>query len=206
MIHTFLKGRVDAPTLILLHGTGGTEHDLIPIAKIVDASANIIGIRGNVLENGNITRYFKRIEHGVFDQESLNQETNNLYNYLEDLAKKYNLDRKKFVLVGYSNGATMTASILQRFLNPVLGAILLHPFVPTKEKIPKDLSEVKVLITTADNDQICPPDHSEFLKDQFKNSYADTEIFYGDRKHSVSEDELAYIKSWYDTKILKKDQ
>ena len=206
MIHTFIKGESSKPTFILLHGTGGTEHDLVPIAKIIDSGANMIGIRGNVLENGVLTRYFKRVSHGVFDLESLNNETANLYNYLDDLAKKYNLDRNKFVLLGYSNGATMAASILQKYENPVMGAVLLHPFIPTKDRKPKDLSKVQVLITTAQNDQMCPPDHSEFLNDIFKNSYAASEVYYGNQKHSVSEAELSYIKTWYDQKLLKKGQ
>jgi phospholipase/carboxylesterase len=203
MVHIFLKANPEHPTFILLHGTGGNENDLIPLAKTIDPRANIIGIRGNVIEDGNITRYFKRIAHGIFDQDSLTQETNNLYYYLDTLATKYNLDRKKFVMMGYSNGATMTASILQRFKTPLLGAILLHPFIPTVEKKPSDLSMVKILVTTANNDLICPPDHSEFLKKQFQDAKAETDIYYGNRKHSISEDELAYIKAWYENKIKK---
>jgi phospholipase/carboxylesterase len=197
MKHIYKKGNINAPTFILLHGTGGTENDLIPFAEFIDASANIIGLRGNVLENNTITRFFKRIEHGIFDMESLNLETNSLYSFLDELAKMYKLDRSRFIFLGYSNGATMIASLLQKFNNPAMGALLLHPFIPNKDLKPNDLSKVKILITTANNDMICPPHHSEYLLESFKNAYATAEIYYGDSHHSISQAELTALKEWY---------
>jgi phospholipase/carboxylesterase len=197
MKHIFKKGNSGAPIFILLHGTGGSENDLVPFAEFIDSSANIVGLRGNVLENNSITRFFARIEHGVFDMASLNLETNNLNSFLDELASKYNLDRTRFILLGYSNGATMIASLLQKFTNPTMGAILLHPFIPNKDIKPSDLSKVKILITTANNDMICPPHHSEYLLESFKNAYANTEIFYGENNHSISQSELNALKEWY---------
>jgi phospholipase/carboxylesterase len=197
MKHVFKKGTNGAPTFILLHGTGGTENDLVPFAEFIDTSANIIGLRGNVLENNSNTRFFARIEHGVFDMASLNLETNKLNSFLDELASKYNLDRTRFILLGYSNGATMIASLLQQFNNPAMGAILLHPFIPNKDLKPNDLSKVKILITTANNDMICPPHHSEYLLESFKNAYANSEIFYGESNHSISQAELNALKEWY---------
>jgi phospholipase/carboxylesterase len=201
MIHIFKQGTKDGKTIVLLHGTGGSEHDLVPFAEFIDNQANIIGLRGNILENNTITRFFKRFDHGVFDLDSLATETNKINSYLDELASKYSLDKNKFILMGYSNGATMIASILQNYNNPVMGSILLHPFIPNKDLKPSDLSKTKVLITTASNDVICPPHHSEFLKDQFKNAYAEVEIFYGDKNHSISQPELVAIKTWYENNI-----
>jgi phospholipase/carboxylesterase len=201
MKHIFKKGNSGAPTFILLHGTGGSENDLVPFAEFIDSSANIVGLRGNVLENNSITRFFARIEHGVFDMASLNLETNNLNSFLDELASKYNLDRTRFILLGYSNGATMIASLLQKFTNPTMGAILLHPFIPNKDVKPSDLSKVKILITTANNDMICPPHHSEYLFESFKNVYANPEIYYGESNHSISQAELNALKEWYRRQI-----
>jgi phospholipase/carboxylesterase len=201
MKHIFKKGNSGAPTFILLHGTGGSENDLVPFAEFIDSSANIVGLRGNVLENNSITRFFARIEHGVFDMASLNLETNNLNSFLDELASKYNLDRTRFILLGYSNGATMIASLLQKFTNPTMGAILLHPFIPNKDVKPSDLSKVKILITTANNDMICPPHHSEYLLESFKNAYANAEISYGESNHSISQAELNALKEWYRRQI-----
>jgi phospholipase/carboxylesterase len=201
MKHIFKKGNSGAPTFILLHGTGGSENDLVPFAEFIDSSANIIGLRGNVLENNTITRFFARIEHGVFDMMSLNLETNNLNSFLDELASKYKLDRARFILIGYSNGATMIASLLQKFVNPAMGAMLLHPFIPNKEIQPSDLSKVKILITTASNDMICPPHHSEYLLESFKNAYANPEIYYGESNHSISQAELNALKEWYRRQI-----
>jgi phospholipase/carboxylesterase len=201
MKHIFKKGNSGAPTFILLHGTGGSENDLVPFAEFIDSSANIIGLRGNVLENNTITRFFARIEHGVFDMMSLNLETNNLNSFLDELASKYKLDRARFILLGYSNGATMIASLLQKFVNPAMGAMLLHPFIPNKEIQPSDLSKVKILITTASNDMICPPHHSEYLLESFKNAYANPEIYYGESNHSISQAELNALKEWYRRQI-----
>jgi phospholipase/carboxylesterase len=128
---------------------------------------------------------------------SLNLETNKLNSFLDELASKYNLDRTRFILLGYSNGATMIASLLQQFNNPAMGAILLHPFIPNKDLKPNDLSKVKILITTANNDMICPPHHSEYLLESFKNAYANSEIFYGESNHSISQAELNALKEWY---------
>lgn len=200
MIHIFKPGK-NNNTLILLHGTGGSENDLIPFAQFIDEQANIVGLRGNVLENNTITRFFKRFDHGVFDMQNLKEETDKLYLFFDELASKYNLDRTKFILLGYSNGATMIASILQNYANPTMGAMLLHPFIPNQELKPADLSKTKVLITTASNDVICPPHHSEFLNDQFKNAYAEVELFYGDKNHSISQPELAALKTWYEKNI-----
>jgi phospholipase/carboxylesterase len=201
MKHIFKKGANGAPTFILLHGTGGSENDLVPFAEFIDSSANIIGLRGNVLENNTITRFFARIEHGVFNMTSLNLETNNLNSFLDELASKYKLDRARFILLGYSNGATMIASLLQKFVNPAMGAMLLHPFIPNKEIQPSDLSKVKILITTASNDMICPPHHSEYLLESFKNAYANPEIYYGESNHSISQAELNALKEWYRRQI-----
>ncbi|HEY4579273.1 MAG TPA: carboxylesterase, partial [Savagea sp.] len=110
MIHHFFKGQAHRPVYLLLHGTGGTEHDLIPLAKQLDAQASILTVRGEVQENG-MSRFFKRIAEGVFDLEDLKLRTERLYVFIQEAAKQYQFSVEDVVLVGYSNGANIAANL-----------------------------------------------------------------------------------------------
>src|SRR5690625_6155548 len=95
MKHIFQKGTDQSkPTFVLLHGTGGTEHDLLPIAEKIDPEVNILSVRGNVLENG-MPRFFKRLAEGVFDEEDLVFRKKELYEFLEKAAEKYGFNRDR---------------------------------------------------------------------------------------------------------------
>lgn len=113
MQHIFQKGTDPSkPTLVLLHGTGGTEHDLLPVAQIVSPESSVLSIRGNVLEHG-MPRFFRRLSEGVFDEEDLIFRTNELNEFLNEAATKYELDRNNFIAVGYSNGANIAGSLYE---------------------------------------------------------------------------------------------
>ena len=110
MKHLFQPGRRDgAPVLLLLHGTGGTERDLLPLAQVIDPTAPVLSVRGNVLENG-MPRFFRRLAEGVFDEEDLVFRTNELYEHLNAWAGEYGFDRGNVEAVGYSNGANLAGS------------------------------------------------------------------------------------------------
>ena len=112
MKHIFRQGKdLQGPTLLLLHGTGGTESDLLPLAEIIDADANVLSVRGNVQENG-MPRFFKRLAEGVFDEEDLISRTKELYEFLDEAAVEYQFDRNYVIAIGYSNGANIAASLL----------------------------------------------------------------------------------------------
>lgn len=132
MKHVFQKGNDSSrPTLLLLHGTGGNEHDLLPLAEIIDKDANVLSVRGNVLENG-MPRFFKRLAEGVFDEEDLIFRTTELNNFLDEAAEKYEFDRTNITAVGYSNGANIAASLMFHYENALKTAILHHPMVPRR--------------------------------------------------------------------------
>jgi len=132
MRHIFQKGNdLSKPTLLLLHGTGGTEHDLLPIAEIIDPNASVLSVRGNVSENG-MPRFFKRLAEGVFDEKDLIFRTKELYDFLDEAAEKYALDRANMYAIGYSNGANIAASLLFHYKDVLKGAILHHPMVPRR--------------------------------------------------------------------------
>lgn len=162
MRHIFQEGSDPSrPTLLLLHGTGGNEHDLIPLAQAIDSEASFLSVRGNVLENG-MPRFFRRLAEGVFDIEDLVFRTKELYDFLDEAAEKYGFDRKNVVAVGYSNGANIAGSLLFHYQDALKGAILHHAKVPRRGIDLPDLTGTKVFIGAGTNDPICP--REEFIE------------------------------------------
>jgi phospholipase/carboxylesterase len=120
-------------TLLLLHGTGGNEHDLLPIADLFGQSMNVLSVRGNVLEGG-MPRFFKRLGMGVFDEQDLQFRTDELVHFIDELAVKEGFDKNQIVALGYSNGANIAGGILMLYPELLAGAILLRPMRPLKQK------------------------------------------------------------------------
>src|SRR5690349_19321994 len=132
MKHIFINGNdASAPTLLLLHGTGGTENDLLPIAAAIDESASVLSVRGNVLENG-MPRFFRRLAEGVFDEEELIFRTQELHEFVNQASTEYGFERDNVVAIGYSNGANIAGSLLFHIPQSLRGAILHHPMVPRR--------------------------------------------------------------------------
>lgn len=149
-------------TLLLLHGTGGNEYDLLPLAEMIAPEAGILSVRGNVLENG-MPRFFRRIREGVFDEEDLLFRTKELYEFLHEAEKRYSFDKKKVIALGYSNGANIAASLLFHESPVFAGAMLFHPMVPRKGIVPPLLDGLPVFIAAGKNDPICPREETEHL-------------------------------------------
>ncbi|MFC2947458.1 alpha/beta hydrolase [Virgibacillus sediminis] len=199
MKHIFQQGsNPDKPTLLLLHGTGGTEEDLLPLAKEVDPEANVLSVRGNVLENG-MPRFFKRLAEGVFDEEDLIFRTKELNDFLNDAAKKYNFSRDNITAVGYSNGANIAASLLFHYQDSLAAAILHHPIVPRRGINLPDLSGKQVFIAAGINDPICPSEESEDLQSLLGNAGASVELHWENRGHQLTMAEVQAAKKWYQT-------
>src|ERR1700688_5047267 len=129
-IHRFEKGaEADARPLLLLHGPGGNENDLVPLGRMVAPSAPLLSPRGKVLENG-MPRFFRRLAEGVFDEKDLIQRTHELADFIGAASEKYGFDQKKLIAVGYSNGANIAASTLLLRPGTLGGAALLRAMVP----------------------------------------------------------------------------
>ena len=131
--HIFKQGNPERPLLLLLHGTGGTEHDLFFLGEAIDPEASLLGVRGNVTESG-MNRYFRRLAEGVFDENDLDYRTKELIAFLEEASKEYGFDRNNIVAIGYSNGANIAGSMIYSFKDVVKGAILHHPMVPFRNR------------------------------------------------------------------------
>lgn len=197
MKHIFQKGNNPTnPTLLLLHGTGGTEHDLLPLAAKVDPDANVLSVRGNISENG-MPRFFKRLAEGVFDEEDLIFRTKELYDFLDEAAGKYEFDRANIYAIGYSNGANIAASLLFHYKDALKGAMLHHPMVPRRGIELPDLSGKSVFIAAGTNDPICSPKESEDLENILKEAGADTQIHWENNGHQLSLQEVETAGNWY---------
>src|SRR5215472_7458798 len=127
-IHEFVPGTSNR-TLLLLHGTGGNERDLIALGRELDPNAALLGPRGKVLENG-MPRFFRRLAEGVFDLEDLKYRTNELADFVIAAAQHYGFASDQLVAVGYSNGANIAASMLLLRPEILSSAILFRAMVP----------------------------------------------------------------------------
>ena len=195
MQHVFIKG-TNEKTLLLLHGTGGTEHDLLGLAKEIDSEANVLSVRGNVLENG-MPRFFRRIADGVFDMEDLRFRTNELYDFVNEAAEKYGFDRSNVIAIGYSNGANIAAALMYYKENALSGALLHHPMVPDHEAVLPNLTGVNVWIGAGQNDMMCPPEESNKLNAMLTEAGASVHVDWFNYGHQLTIHEVKAAKAWY---------
>src|SRR5690625_753974 len=197
MKHIFQKGKDgNKPTLLLLHGTGGNEFDLLPIAKRIDEDLSVLSVQGNVLENG-MPRFFKRLAEGVFDEEDLIFRTKELYEFLDEAAEEYDFDRNHMIAIGYSNGANIAASLLFHYQDSLKGAILHHPMVPRRGIKLHDLTGKSVFIAAGTNDPMCPPEESDELKSLLEKANAKVKIHWENKGHQLTTEEVEAARQWY---------
>ncbi|GLV61649.1 phospholipase/carboxylesterase [Bacillus mycoides] len=201
MKHVFQKGKdTSKPVLLLLHGTGGNELDLLPLAERIDPKASVLSVRGNVLENG-MPRFFRRLAEGIFDEEDLVFRTKELNEFLNEAAKTYEFDRDNIVAVGYSNGANIAASLLFHYENALKGAILHHPMVPRRGIELPNLVEKAVFIAAGTNDPICSSSESEELKMLLENANANVTMHWENRGHQLTIGEVEKATEWYEKMV-----
>ena len=200
MKHIFKPGtKPNKPVLLLLHGTGGNENDLLPLADIVDPEASVLSVRGNVSENG-MPRFFRRLAEGVFDEEDLIFRTNELNSFLDEAATTYAFDRQNIIAIGYSNGANIAASLLFHFTDALKGAILHHPMVPRRGIALPDLTGKNVFIAAGVNDPICPQQESIDLKELLESAHASVDVQWENNGHQLTMNEVNAAKQWYQEK------
>ncbi|CAH0275988.1 alpha/beta hydrolase [Peribacillus simplex] len=197
MKHIFQQGsNPEAPLLLLLHGTGGTETDLLPLAEMVSPGSSVLSVRGNVLENG-MPRYFRRLAEGVFDEEDLIFRTKELYDFLELASGQYDFDRDRVVALGYSNGANIAASLMFHFEGALKGAILHHPMVPRRGIALPTLSDIPVFIAAGKNDPICPAEETDELNQLLLQAGARVDVHWENYGHQLTRSEVEAAGSWF---------
>jgi len=193
-LHEFVPG-TSSRTLLLLHGTGGSERDLIPLGRELAPNASLLSPRGKILENG-MPRFFRRLAEGVFDLEDLKTRTIELADFVAAAVGHYKIAADDIVGVGYSNGANIAASMLLLRPEIMRAAILFRAMVPLiPDKLP-DLSSVRVWIGAGDQDPIIPPLEAQRLVELLRKAGADVTIRFFDAGHGLTNNEVETAGQW----------
>jgi phospholipase/carboxylesterase len=198
-IHHFIpsaeKGNKSS-TLLLLHGTGGNEQDLIPLGQELYPHAAILSPRGKVLEGG-MPRFFRRLAEGVFDIEDLKFRTHELADFVEKASREYGFNLKNVIAVGYSNGANIASSLLLLRPEVLSTAVLFRPMIPlTPEKIP-NLETKNIFMAAGERDPIVPREQTEMLYHLFKKAGANVSLRWQKNSgHGLGYDEISVAREW----------
>jgi len=188
-------------TLLLLHGTGGNEDDLIPVGQMLSSSASLLSPRGKVLENG-MPRFFKRLAEGVFDIEDLKFRTKELADFVMEASKIYSFDVNKTIAVGFSNGANIAASLLLSYPEIIKGAILFRAMVPFMPDNMPNLSHKKVLLSAGMFDPIVSKSQIENLLKILQKSGADVTLKWQQSSHNLTQTDISNAKEWLSKNII----
>lgn len=193
-IHRFIPATApDRPTLLLLHGTGGDENDLIPLAQRIAPGASLLSPRGKVLENG-MPRFFRRLAEGVFDLEDLKVRTADLIEFIAAARKAYDLPKP--IALGFSNGANIAASILLTKPDVFAGAILLRAMLGFEPATPPNLKDVPVLLLSGASDPMMPAAARERLAAVLEKSGAKLLHETLPAGHNLTQQDLALTARW----------
>jgi len=193
-IHEFVPSTSNR-TLLLLHGTGGNERDLIPLGRELDPTAALLSPRGKVLENG-MPRFFRRLAEGVFDLEDLKYRTNELADFVTVAAQHYGFATDQFVAVGYSNGANIAASMLLLRPEILSDAILFRAMVPLIPERQPNLSRVRVWIGAGTHDPIIPTSETKHIAELLHSAGADVTIRHFPAGHELTPDDVKTAREW----------
>ena len=183
-------------TALLLHGTGGDEHDLVPLGRQLAPEATLLSPRGQVLENG-MPRFFRRLAVGRLDIPDLLDRTDELAEFVGAAAAEHELDAGRIVAVGLSNGANIAVSLLMRHPGLLRGAALLRPMLPYEPDGPLDLSGTAVLVDSGEGDPFSPLEHSERLAQILRDAGADvTAHLEPGAGHGLTQNDLRLLARW----------
>ncbi len=202
-VHRFVPGADrSGPTLLLLHGTGGNEEDLLPLGPMVAPGAALLSPRGKVLESG-MPRFFRRFAEGQFDQQDLAFRTEELAGFLRSAAAQYQFDPKQLYALGFSNGANIASSLLLRHPDALAGAVLIRGMVPFEPAEPPNLSGKPVLLLNGRLDPIAPPAQAEALLSIFRSANADAQLHWENGGHGLTQGDLAAARHWVSDHLAK---
>ena len=198
-VHRFIPARsAPARTLLLLHGTGGNENDLLELGHAIDANAALLSPRGRVLENG-APRFFRRLAEGLFDEEDLVLRAHELASFVDAAATQYRIDLKSLVAVGYSNGANIAAAMILLGVARFSKAILLRAMVPLRPAALPDLNDSRVLLLAGQFDPIARPPIVRELENLFEKAGADVSLQLHPGGHELTSADIDAARNWLGT-------
>ena len=194
--HRFRPGsREGVAPLLLLHGTGGNEEDLLSLGEAFGTGAPLLSPRGKVLENG-MPRFFRRLSEGVFDLEDLRFRAHELAEFVSRARLAYDLGDTPPVAVGYSNGANIAGALLLLHPGTLSGALLLRPMVPLIPETLPDLQGVPVLILAGRHDPIVPASEPRALAELLESAGADVTVHTSNAAHGLTREDLETGERW----------
>lgn len=194
--HIFEPARdSSAPPLLLLHGTGGDERDLLPLARQLSPGSALLSPRGNVAERG-LPRFFARLGEGVFDPAEIIRRTHALADFIAAATAKYGLDPARLTAVGFSNGANIAATLLLLRPDSLAAAVLLRPMVVLEPATVPSLAGKRLLISSGQHDPIVPGDHPARLATMFRSAGADVTLHTAIASHGLVPDDLAAAREF----------
>jgi len=182
-------------TILALHGTGGDENDLIPLAQAVFPGAAVLSPRGNVLE-GSSPRFFRRSAPGVLDLEDLAARTEELAQFVQVAAEEYGFDAANVMAIGFSNGANIAVSMLLSQSTILRGAVLLSPMLPFVPDESPDLDGTAVFIGAGNLDQMVPIQQVDQLEHILANAGALVTMHKEDVGHTITDREVMAAQQW----------
>jgi phospholipase/carboxylesterase len=196
-IHRFVPARDSASgeTLLVLHGTGGDENDLIGIGQAVAPGAAILSPRGNVLENG-APRFFRRLSEGVFDPKEVRARADELARFVRSAIFAYRLDAERIFALGYSNGANIASTVMLTEPGILQGSILLRPMLVYEPTEQNDLSGSAVFISAGRMDPIVPTTSVDRLASFFEAAHAEVTLKWQLAGHSLLPSEVREAAEW----------
>ncbi|WP_018467246.1 alpha/beta hydrolase [Calidithermus timidus] len=193
-VHRFEPGDSQA-TLLVLHGTGGNEHELIGLARELAPAAKLLSPRGKVLENG-APRFFRRLAMGVFDEADLKAQAADLARFVQDAAERYGFDAGRVYALGYSNGANMAAALMLLHPEALAGGVLLRPVLPLEPPTPPKLRGKAAFLAAGRRDPWAPGERVEALAGRLEQAGAKVELRWQNAGHELHPEELKAAQAW----------
>lgn len=195
-LHRFVPATVAGKTpILLLHGTGGDENDMLPLGQAIAPGAALLSPRGKVLEGG-MPRFFRRLAEGVFDEEDVRHRANELADFVQEARALYGIEAP--VALGFSNGANIAAAMLQLRPEVLTGAVLLRAMVPLKEPPRANLADKPVLILSGAMDPIVPAESASRLAAILESAGATVDHRILPAGHNLTQADMTITKAWFD--------
>jgi phospholipase/carboxylesterase len=188
-------GSTDTRTLVLLHGTGGDERDLLNIGETVAPGARLLGIRGQVLEGG-MPRFFRRLAEGVFDEADIIRRARDLVGFIAVAAERYGFNRSQVAALGYSNGANIASAAMLLHPQVFQGAVLLRAMVPLQAPPLTDLRSLSVLVSEGELDPIVPRANAERLAAMLSTAGAKVSLRWEPAGHALTVSDVEAARAW----------